>query len=207
VRVPLPPELKEASLNINVQMQAWNQALENAGPPTNSTPPVTSWDDRIFLRRARLYVSGDFTKKIHFFVNIDSPNLGRSAAGDPMGLGGRVLLQDLRMIYEPVPGIFIVGGFLIIPLSRHIHQSTLSYKTIEIHSGTIRFQQTNCGAVPTTCSGIGNSHTAFREPGVEAHGWLLEKRLGFRAGVYNGVRGAADATLGPLNPEGIPRFA
>src|SRR5262249_60361941 len=99
VRVPLPPELKEASLNINVQMQAWNQALENAGPPTNSTPPVTSWDDRIFLRRARLYVSGDFTKKIPFFFNIDSPNLGREAAGAPMALAGAGRLQHFGSVF------------------------------------------------------------------------------------------------------------
>src|SRR5712692_895036 len=116
MKVPLPPEMKEASLTVNIQMQAWNQALENAGPPT--LVGVTSWDDRIFIRRARLIVSGDFTKKLHFFINFDAPNTGRSGtSGTTIGLPGPTVLQDLRMVYEPVPGIFITGGFLIIPLS------------------------------------------------------------------------------------------
>jgi hypothetical protein len=191
VSVPLPPELKDVALNINVQMQAWNQATENAGPTGHA------WDDRVFLRRARLIVSGDFSRKLHFFFNIDAPNTGRlNNNNSVVGLPGPVILQDLRMIYEPTPGIFIVGGFLIMPLSHHLHQSTLTYATLEIHLGTLRFQQT----------GNGNSNTAFREPGVEAHGWLFNKRLGFRFGVYNGVRGTPDP-LGPLNPDGIPRFA
>jgi hypothetical protein len=195
VKIPLPPELKDAALNFNVQMQAWNQATENAGPTG------LAWDDRIFLRRARLIVSGDFNKQIHFFVNIDAPNTGRSGtSGSVVGLPGNVLLQDLRMVYEPTPGIFITGGFLIEPLSHHLHQSTLSYTTLEIHTATLRFQQ---GLPPTT---TGNSNTAFREPGIEAHGWLFDKRLGFRVGLYNGVRGTPDP-LGPLNPDGIPRIA
>lgn len=210
MKVPLPPEMKDASLTLNVQMQTWAQAAEKAGPAQDfGDPPPRGWDPRVFIRRARLIASGDFTKKLHFFINIDSPNLGRNAAGDPQGLSGRVLLQDLRMVYEPVPGVFISTGFLIIPLSHHLHQSTLSYNTLEIHAATLRFQQT----------GIGQFNTAFRELGIETHGWLFDKVLGFRAGVYNGVRGVGDVAgsvvsatsqpppFGPLNPDGIPRVA
>jgi len=201
MKIPLPPEFKDASLTINVQMQAWDQATESGGPPQcvglTCTGP-TAWDDRIFVRRARLIISGDFTKQIHFYFNIDAPNTGRSGtSGTVVGLPGPVILQDLRMVYEPTPGIFISGGFLIQPLSHHIHQSTLSFKTIEIHDATLRFQQT----------GTGNTNTVFREPGVEAHGWFLDKKVGFRIGLYNGVRGSPDPNFLPLNPDGIPRFA
>ena len=196
VKIPLPPELKDAALNLNVQMQTWDQATENGGPTTLSG--TTAWDDRIFLRRARLILSGDFNKQIHFFVNIDAPNTGRANNnGSIVGLPGPVVMQDLRMVYEPTPGIFITGGFLIETLSHHIHQSTLSYTTLEIHTATLRFQQT----------GTGQTNTAFREPGIESHGWLLDKRLGYRVGLYNGVRGTSGDPLGPLNPDGIPRIA
>ena len=192
VKIPLPPELKDAALNLNVQMQTWDQATENGGPTG------TAWDDRIFLRRARLILSGDFNKQIHFFVNIDAPNTGRiNNNGSVVGLPGPVVMQDLRMVYEPTPGIFITGGFLIEPLSHHLHQSTLSYTTLEIHTATLRFQQT----------GTGQTNTAFREPGIESHGWFLDKRIGYRVGLYNGVRGTANDPLGPLNPDGIPRIA
>ncbi len=197
-RVQLIPALPDSALNVNVQMQSWFQSVENAAPNG------TGWDYRVFIRRARLIISGDFTKQLHFFFNIDAPNWGRSNAGDPTGLNQvnqRFLLQDVRMVYEPVPGIFIVGGFLIIPLSHHLHQSTLSYNTLEIHAATLRFQPT----------GTGNSNLAFREPGVEAHGWFLDKRVGFRFGVYNGVRGVpGDPTTNPLaglNPDSVPRMA
>jgi len=199
-RVQLIPALPDSSLNINMQMQGWFQALENAAPNG------TGWDYRVFLRRTRLILSGDFTKQLHFFVNIDAPNWGRANAGDPTGLNQvnqRFLIQDVRMVYEPVPGIFVVGGFLIIPISRHMHQSTLSFNTIDQHTATLRFQQT----------GTGNSNLAFREPGVEAHGWLFDKRVGFRFGLYNGVRGTTGAydpvtnPLGGVNPDAVPRIA
>ena len=195
-RVQLIPALPDSSLNINLQMQLWQQSIENAAPNG------TGWDYRIFIRRARLIMSGDFTKQLHFFFNIDAPNWGRANAGDPTGLNQvnqRFLLQDVRMVYEPVPGIFIVGGFLILPLSHHIHQSTLSYNTIDLHSATLRFQPT----------GTGNSSLSFREPGVEVHGWVFDKRIGFRFGLYNGVRGSADPTSAfyGLNPDAVPRIA
>lgn len=198
VKVQLTPALPDSSLNINIQLQSWLQAAENAAPNT------TGWDYRVFIRRARLIMSGDFTKQLHFFVNIDAPNWGRFNAADGTGLNQanqRFLLQDVRMIYEPVPGIFLVGGFLIIPLNHHIHQSTLSYLTIDTHAATLRFQQT----------GTGNSNIAFREPGLEAHGWFLDKKIGFRVGVYNGVRGVpGDPATNPqagLNPDATPRIA
>ncbi len=203
VRVQLTPALPDSALNINVQMQSWLQATENAAPSG------TGFDYRIFMRRARLIVSGDFTKQLHFFFNIDGPNWGRAVPADPTGLNQpnqRIVLQDVRMIYEPVPGIFITGGFLIIPLSHHLHQSTLSYNTIEIHAATLRFPQ----------SGIGTTNIAFREPGLEAHGWFLDKRIGFRFGLYNGVRGAPGTfdpatpgsnPLAGLNPDSVPRMA
>jgi hypothetical protein len=190
-------------LNLNVQLQGWLQSSEAAAPDG------TSFDTRVFMRRSRLIVSGDLTKKIHFFFNIDGPNVGRyNGPADPAGInntmGKVVVLQDARMTFEPVPGIFITGGFLIIPLSHHLHQSTLSYTTIEVHAAILRFQQT----------GIGQFNVAFREPGLEVHGWLFDKKVGFRAGAYNGVRGSPGAFVPPatnpnggLNPGSVPRLA
>jgi hypothetical protein len=194
LKVALPPGLGDASLNLDFQLQGWLQTAEAGGPDG------TSWDNRVFLRRARFIGFGDFTKQIHFFFNIDAPNVGRTNAGTAPTTS--VILQDAALIYEPVPGIFVTGGFLIIPLSHMIHQSTLSFATIENHTATLRFQQT----------GTGQYNTAFREPGVEVHGWLFDQRVGFRGGMYNGVRGttgtySATNLAAGLNPHSIPRFA
>jgi hypothetical protein len=201
---PGVPGLEDASLNINLQIQAWVLAVEN------QTPSGTGWNTQAFLRRIRPIISGDVTKELHFFVQFDSPNFGRNGTGgDPMGISAntgatRVVVQDAQIIYEPTPGIFIEAGELLLPLSHQQVQSTTSFVTLDLHSNTIRFP----GATAPNQAANG-----LREFGVETRGWVLDKKLGFRLGAYNGVRGAngpydpnnAASTAG-VNPDGIPQF-
>src|SRR6266851_7656031 len=107
VQLPAIPGLEDASLNLNVQLQAWLQSTENASPQNGI-------NSQVFIRRIRFISSGDITKQLHFFLQLDSPNFGRQAGNDPTGLtggtgvpNGRVLLQDAQLAYEPVPGAFL----------------------------------------------------------------------------------------------------
>src|SRR6266849_5108483 len=199
VQLPAIPGLEDANLNINVQLQAWLQSTENASPQKGI-------NSQVFMRRMRLITSGDITKQLHFFVQLDSPNFGRPTGTDPTGLtggtgvsNGRVLLQDAQLAYEPIPGIFIEMGLLLLPISHTQVQSTTSFVTLDLHANTIRFPGFNAGVnTATVASGaVGAANTAttgLREPGIQVRGWILDKRLGFRLGAYNGVRG----TSGPL---------
>src|SRR5262249_26463638 len=140
---------------------------------------------------------------LHFFVQLDSPNFGRPAGGDPTGLtggtgvtNGRVLLQDAQLLYEPYPGIFIEAGLLLLPLSHNQVQSTTSFVTLDLHANTIRFPGFNAGVVTgalgsTAVGGANTATTGLREPGIQLRGWLFDKKLGFRMGAYNGVRGTS----------------
>jgi len=222
VELPKIPGLEDASLNINVQLQFWVQSVENASPQKGI-------NTQAFMRRIRLITSGDITKQLHFFVQLDSPNFGRPAGGDPTGLtggtgvtNGRILLQDAQLIYEPVPGIFIEGGLLLLPLSHNQLQSTTSFVTLDLHANTIRFPGFNAGVVtaPGAVGGANTATTGLREPGIQVRGWVLDKKLGFRLGVYNGVRGTAGtggtapggydpnapASTAGVNPAGDPQL-
>lgn len=215
VQLPAIPGLEDASLNINAQLQAWIMATENQAPDKGI-------NTQVFMRRIRLITSGDITKQFHFFIQIDSANFGRPAAGDPTGLtngtgvpNGRIFLQDAQLIYEPVPGIFIEMGLLLLPLSHSQVQSTTSFVTLDLHSNTIRFPGFNAG-VNTTAIAVGAANTAttnLREPGIQVRGWLLDKKLGFRLGAYNGVRGtstpydpATPTSTAGVNPSGDPQL-
>src|SRR5262249_41584370 len=211
VELPKIPGLEDASLNINVQLQFWLQSVENASPQKGI-------NTQAFMRRIRLITSGDITKQLHFLVQLDSPNFGRPAAGDPTGLtggtgvtNGRILLQDAQLIYEPVPGIFIEMGLLLLPLSHNQVQSTTSFVTLDLHANTIRFPGATAGVSAT--APVNNATTGLREPGIQVRGWLLDKKLGFRLGVFNGARGtsgADDPTSPPsiqgVNPAGDPKI-
>src|SRR5262244_680279 len=59
-----------AALNVGLLLQPQLQFSENGAP--NGT--ATSTD--LFLRRIRLVVSGNITKKLSFFVQTDQPNFG-----------------------------------------------------------------------------------------------------------------------------------
>jgi len=211
VELPKIPGLEDASLNINVQLQAWLQTVENGSPQKG-------WNTQAFMRRIRLITSGDITKQLHFFVQLDSPNFGRPTATDPTGLtggtgvtNGRILLQDAQLIYEPVPGIFIEMGLLLLPLSHNQVQSTTSFVTLDLHANTIRFPGATAGVSGT--APVNNATTGLREPGIQVRGWILEKKLGFRLGVFNGVRGTSGAydpntatSIQGVNPAGDPQI-
>jgi hypothetical protein len=197
-KVQLFPGLGDATLNINVQLQMWVQAVET--PQANYG---TTWGPQVFMRRIRPIISGDVTKQIHYFLQFDSPSYGRYSAADPTGLTGRVLVQDAQIQYEPQPGVFVEGGILLLPLSHNQVQSTTSFVTLDLHSNTIRFP----GATAPN-----QATTGLREPGIQTRGWALDKKLGWRLGVYNGVRGTPGAydpanagSLQGVNRDGLPQ--
>jgi hypothetical protein len=209
---PGVPGLEDASVSVNLQIQTWVQSVEN------QAPNGTSWNTQIFLRRIRPSLAGDITKQFHFFFQLDSPNFGRNGtAGDPQGIAAgagqtHVVVQDAQAIYEPTPGVFIEAGQLLLPLSHNQVQSTTSFVTLDLHSNTLRFPGWNA----TAAAGTGQTSTAttgLRELGVASRGWLFDKKVGYRVGVYNGARGTGGtydpnnaASTAGLNPDGIPQF-
>lgn len=174
VKVPIP--IEGASLNISFQLQT--QALFNQhGTPDGQNP---SFD--IFVRRSRVLINGDISQNWSYLVQLDNPNFGKNGV-----FTGRALVQDAWIGWAPLgisgPNVvYVDAGILLLPISRHLLTSTTNFTTADTHSDAFR--------------GIFSGPGAFRDTGVQVRGWALDRKIGFRGGVYEGVRG----TPGPFNP-------
>jgi hypothetical protein len=179
ISVPLP--IKEATLNLNLQLQT--QFLVNeAGTPDGRDP---SYD--LFLRRARVAVGGTLGDEFSYFFQLDSPNFGKFG-----NFTTRVLVQDAWFGWAPT-GItggtvaYIEAGLLFIPFSRHILVATTNFVTTDYQQDALR--------IPN------NPFPAFRSTGVQVRGWALDKRIGFRGGVFEGYA-PFDQAAGTCTPSG-----
>jgi len=199
-KVPIP--IEGATLNISVQVQT--QALINEnGAPSGKDP---SYD--IYVRRTRLLANGDINQNFSYLIQVDNANFGKFG-----NFTGRAIVQDAWIGWAPtgITGgnvLYIDAGLLLIPISHHLLESTTNFITADVHTDEFRFP--------------GNGFPALRETGVQVRGWWLDKKIGFRGGVYEGyapvlqaapplgagAAGQCSATgAGCITPKRYPQFA
>lgn len=139
---------------------------------------IDSEDDtaqNLFIRRLRILAGGTITEKLTFFFETDSPNLGKADAAGNKNTGD-VFIQDFVLSYAFAPQNYIDVGMILPALSHNTGQSAASLLAVDygdysfLHSGP-------------TGSRVG------RDYGVRARGYVLNDRLEYRAGVYQGARG------------------
>src|SRR6266404_4852002 len=88
ISVPLP--VQGATLNLNLQMQP-QFIVNEAGSPDGLN---SSYD--LFIRRARITLSGDVGKNISYVFRLDSPNFGKFG-----NFTGRVVVHDAWFGWAP----------------------------------------------------------------------------------------------------------
>ena len=164
ISIPLPTT--DATLNLNVQLQTWFLANE-AGTPDGLNP---SYD--LFIRRSRISAGGNIGKNFIYFFQLDSPNFGKFG-----NFTGRTTVQDVFVGWAPttIEGgtvVYVEAGLMIMPLSRHVLGYPTNWITADIQFDGLRLPN--------------NPFPAFRDVGVQVRGWALDKRIGFRGGVYEG---------------------
>lgn len=160
-------EIKGENVNFRVGIQGqlwadWTQA-DIAG--------AQGYAQNIFLRRARLIAGGDIGRDLSFFVETDSPNLGKTPKLPSNGF----LLQDAFLEWKASSVFRIDGGLFLVPLSRNTLQSTVSYYTLDI----------------SPLATINNSSTqsvGLRDLGFGARGFFLRDKVQYRFGVFQGER-------------------
>ena len=197
-KVPIP--IEGATLNISVQVQTEAMITEN-GTPSGQDP---AYD--IFVRRTRILVNGDISQNFSYLFQIDNANFGKFG-----NFTGRAIVQDAWIGWAPtgITGgnvVYIDAGLLLIPISRHLLESTTNFVTADVHSDEFRF--------------AGNPFPANRETGIQVRGWWFDKKIGFRGGVYegfapvdqNGTAQTATSTCtttgaGCITPKRYPQFA
>jgi len=197
-KVPIP--IEGATLNVSVQVQTEAFVTESGAPNGNDM----AYD--IFVRRTRLLVNGDISQNFSYLFQIDNANFGKYG-----NFTGRAIVQDAWIGWAPtgITGgnvIYIDAGLLLIPISRHLLNSTTNFITGDVHADEFRFGSGGTG-------GTGNPFPALRETCVQIRGWWLEKKIGFRGGVYEGyapidqTAGCTATGAGCITPKRYPQFA
>jgi len=128
----------------------------------------------LFLRRFRLIVGGKINKKLSYFIETDSPNLGKGKT-DGTKEAGSVYLQDAIFTYTFRPEFQIDAGMLLIAQSHNSVQSAATLLPVDY------------GPYTFVASDPINSRVG-RDYGFQLRGYLFKQHLEYRAGVFQGSR-------------------
>ena len=129
----------------------------------------------IFIRRARILVGGQIAPNLTFFVETDSPNINKSLTTGTKNTQVSLFLQDAYVEYKVRNELMIDAGLMLASVSRNGLQSAASLMPIDYGTYTFAFSG------PTQAS-------AGRDTGIQARGYLLNNKLEYRAGIFQGMR-------------------
>lgn len=186
----------DGSLELNVLVQTHARFAQG------EAADGSSWSKDLFLRRARIILSGTMFERFSFFVDTEQPNWGRG--GD---WGVRTFLSDAFGTIRIVDGLQIDIGMMLMPISRHGFSSAVSLNALDFHLGMLRY--------------VPGAHKNLRDVGLQVRGAVAGGHFLYRAGVFNGSQGVVlqrDAAGEPVrdgggrtvlasNPDDWPRFA
>lgn len=159
----------DGSTKLNFGVLAQMQAEELQ--PVNTE----DWQQNLFLRRFRILVGGKVNDRISLFAETDVPNLGKGLATGKKQ-DNTMVLQDLAVTYTVRSEFKLDAGMLLVPGSHNGLQSAASLLAVDY--GPYSFLQGD-----STQSKVG------RDYGVLARGYLGDRHLEYRAGLFQGARG------------------
>lgn len=157
----------DASIKLGLLAQGRYEALESAGGEDTA--------QNLFLRRLRFLAAGKVGERWSFFLETDSPNLGKGTV-DGTKSDPDIFVQDFVVTYAHGDALNVDFGMLLLAVS---HQS---------NQGAVTLLGTDYGPYSFIWSGPTDSRVG-RDYGVRLRGYLLDDHLEYRAGVYQGVRG------------------
>ncbi|MEO1084085.1 MAG: porin [Acidobacteriota bacterium] len=131
--------------------------------------------ENLFFRRLRLMFGGQIADKWTFFMETDSPNLGKSDSNGQKN-SGEIFIQDFFVTYTHSSALKLDAGLILIPISRNSTQSAATHLTSDY--GPFSFLN----------SGPTNSRVG-RDYGLQARGTLADAKFEYRLGIYDGNRG------------------
>jgi hypothetical protein len=168
------------------------------------------------FRRARLVVAGQYDDHISFFLDTDVSYAATGGAGPGTGTGfgpgangssgyvtgtgagfnNNIYLLDAVATYKVNSSFMLDAGLMLLPYSHNSLTSGARYASVNLF--------------PTYFNA--GSSRGFRDLGVLIRGLLLDDRIYYRLGVFNGVQTTANTAVAPaasngLNPGDAPRFA
>jgi hypothetical protein len=155
----------ETKLNLDFLLQAQMVVAQNAAPTK------VDWGKDFFVRRVRLIFFGDVIKNVSFFIETDMVNWGK---GGDWSLSNAFFIQDAFMTFKVVDEFMVDAGMIITPFSRHGYQGAVALNGIDYHSLVVKYPE--------------GSNKIFRDAGIQLRGYIFEKKLQYRLGVFNGAK-------------------
>jgi Phosphate-selective porin O and P len=158
----------DVNFKLGVLGQFQADVLRDTGTDVNTT--------NLFVRRLRLLFGGQVAKNVTFFVETDTPNLGRTLATGK-NITPATIIQDAYGEFKHSNAFAIDAGLMFVPFSRNSVQSAATLLPIDY--GAYTFSQ----SAPTQSS-------TGRDTGFQAKGYFLKNRLEYRIGAFQGLRNA-----------------
>jgi hypothetical protein len=156
----------DVSFTLGVLGQFQAETLDNPDPDANTND--------LFVRRLRLMFGGQVARNVSFFVETDTPNLGRALPGGKNILPSTII-QDAYASFRVGDPFTLDAGLMFVPFSRNSIQSAATLLPIDYGANT--FAQ----SAPIQGS-------TGRDTGFQARGYVLENHLEYRLGVFQGRR-------------------
>lgn len=174
----------KTTINLGLLLQPQAVVAQGAAPDGG---PGTDF----FLRRARLMVHGELTERVAFFVETEQINLGKDGGWDSAAYVQDAYLS-LRVSPTTAPAVLVDAGMMLVPFTRHAMQSAVSLNGLDYHAKLVLYPS--------------QSTRVWRDVGVGVRATVGPVQL--RAGVFNGVEGAAATpTTMARNADDLPRLA
>ena len=139
------------------------------------TTDDASWSQNLFLRRVRVLLGGTLGKHWSFFFETDSPNIGKAGTAGAKEAGD-VYVQDVFVTYSHGDAFKMDVGMLLLGLSHNHLESAAALLPVDY--GPYTFTESG----PT-------GERVGRDYGLQARGYPFARRLEYRVGLFQGVRG------------------
>lgn len=159
----------QASMKFGVLFQPQYEAIGNQ--------TLDGTTQNLYMRRMRLYILGNVGDKWEYWIDTDSPNMGKANADgtrNGMGPNGNLILQDAYITYKFTPNLKLDAGLTLMPLAHHNFQGATSLLGVDYSPYAF-----------LSSAGLGNN--VGRDTGLLLRGFAWN-HLDFRLGVSEGKR-------------------
>lgn len=134
------------------------------------------WQQNLLLRRVRLIVGGSVAKNVSFFIDTDSPNIGKTVGGTKTGTS--MIIQDAFLSWKLADELTIDGGLALTGAAHNSLQGATTLLPIDYGAYSFLFSG------PT-------QNVVGRDTGFQLRGYPFAQKLEYRVGVWAGQRDSA----------------
>jgi hypothetical protein len=170
----------QIKVNDNVNLK-FGLLLQSQGDATQDAA-TRQYANNVFIRRARILLGGQIAPNLTFFAETDSPNIGKSLTTGTKNQNVSMFLQDAYVEYKFSDAVALEAGLMLVSPSRNGLQSAGSLMALDYGAHTFA----NSAAL---------QNSAGRDTGFQARGYLHNRKLEYRAGIFQGMRDTQDREL------------